>query len=184
MINYIYDAISPETARYAMDYPWGYKLRTQQRYWIESKPKHGQRLCTQTLNPKTGKWCAVKKSTYSDIVLLTQDETNGHYGSHSVSGYTRKEAMQEFIEKHKANFSDFQKHQAKILLAWAKVSENITFEIVPSNVGPVSLMSNDPKDILKRMELAEEREIAREREENEMKLINRAVNREYQSIQM
>jgi hypothetical protein len=48
-------------------------LRTKRKYWIETT-KRGDRLCYQTLNPKTDKWCAVKKSTYAGIKVLYENE--------------------------------------------------------------------------------------------------------------
>ena len=134
---YIFDAISPETACYAHDYPWGFRLRTQQRYWIESKPKYGQRLCSQTLSQKTDKWCAVKYSVYSDIVVLSQDE-NGHYGTNGASRHTRKETLLNFIDRLGYGFDDFQKEQAKMLLAWVGIMEKVEFKIVPGE--PVNIM--------------------------------------------
>ena len=74
--NIIYNKDSADNAVVVEDYPWGYKLRTKRKYWIETT-KRGDRLCYQTLNPKTDKWCAVKKSTYSGIMVLYENE-DGH----------------------------------------------------------------------------------------------------------
>jgi len=77
MINtIIYNKDSADNAVVVDNYPWGYKLRTKRKYWIETT-KRGDRLCYQTLNPKTDKWCAVKKSTYSGIEVLYENE-DGH----------------------------------------------------------------------------------------------------------
>ena len=57
--------ISPETAYLVKDYPYGYTLRCQIRYWLEFKPGHGVRLVSQTSNPKRGHvWNKPKAGTY------------------------------------------------------------------------------------------------------------------------
>ena len=50
-------------------YPYGRK-RTSIRYWVESRPKKGQRFVSQTLNPKTQRWNNPKKSTYSSLIVM------------------------------------------------------------------------------------------------------------------
>ena len=57
--------VSPETAYVVADYPYGFRLRCQIRYWLEYKPKQGVRLVSQTTNPKRGDvWNKPKASTY------------------------------------------------------------------------------------------------------------------------
>lgn len=43
---------SPETAYVVQDYPYGFRLRCQIRYWLEFKAGKGVRLVSQTSNPK------------------------------------------------------------------------------------------------------------------------------------
>ena len=43
------------TALLVPDYPYGFTLRTQIRYWVETSEKLGQRFCSQTLNPRNGR---------------------------------------------------------------------------------------------------------------------------------
>jgi hypothetical protein len=82
------------------DYPWGYRFRTKQKYWIESNKK-GMRLCYQTMNPKTGRWCAVKKTTYSDIRVLLIEKHTGHVKNIGLNyAYSDSSEIREFIEKH------------------------------------------------------------------------------------
>jgi len=81
-IKYLYQHVSPETAYVVDDYPWGFRLRTTIRYWIESKDAKngGQRFGSQTINPKTGQWCKPKYSTYSPIMVMYLDEKDHvHY---------------------------------------------------------------------------------------------------------
>ncbi len=44
---------TPETAYLVEDYPYGFRLRCQIRFWLEFKKGHGFRLVSQTSNPKT-----------------------------------------------------------------------------------------------------------------------------------
>ena len=44
----IYNKDAADNAVTVEDYPWGYKLRTKRKYWIETT-KRGDRLCYQTL---------------------------------------------------------------------------------------------------------------------------------------
>ena len=67
----IYNKDAADNAVTVDNYPWGYTLKTKRKYWIETT-KRGDRLCYQTLNPKTDKWCAVKKSTYAVSKFFTR----------------------------------------------------------------------------------------------------------------
>jgi hypothetical protein len=87
--------VSPETAYTVADYPYGFRLRTSIRYWVETKKGQGQRFVSQTLNPKTGKWNAPKASTYSSIVGMFLDE-QGHVQHKGLSGYSSDEQIDTF----------------------------------------------------------------------------------------
>lgn len=81
---------SPETAYVVSDYPYGFTLRCQIRYWLETKKGKGTRLVTQTTNPKVAGtvWNKPKASTYSGgFAFLYLDEV-GHVQSAVVSYYT------------------------------------------------------------------------------------------------
>ena len=94
-MNIIYNKDSADNAVVVDDYPRGYKLRTKRKYWIETT-KRVDRLCYQTLNPKTDKWCAVKKSTYAGIKVLYENE-EGHIKTHSLDpAWASKEWLAEF----------------------------------------------------------------------------------------
>lgn len=66
------------TAFVVEDYPYGFRLRCKIRYWLEYKPKHGFRLCSQTTNPKrpTEVWNKPKASVYSMLAVMGLDEEN------------------------------------------------------------------------------------------------------------
>ena len=139
MKQVIYGAVSPETAVVVNNYPWGFKLKTSQRYWIETT-KHGDRFITQTLNPKTNAWCNPKKSTYRAVMVITTEinehtEDNKTYVSYnSLSlGYSNAEQVATFeseIDKSKLNES-----QLKMICkckAINKTNELVKVEIVES----------------------------------------------------
>jgi signal peptidase I len=56
------------------NYPYGYNQKTTLYDSIEFKPGKGYRHVTQTVNPKTGRLNAPKKSTYSHLILRRFDE--------------------------------------------------------------------------------------------------------------
>ena len=115
--TYFYNAISEESAHKVENWPWGYKLRTTKLFWIETKEKHGQRLCTRTINPKTGRWCAIKKTTYSPILFVVEqsDEKGGiNTTCTGLDSYAENESIQKFMETHKDHLSAYQ-------LAWCKL---------------------------------------------------------------
>lgn len=82
----LFGHVSPETAYVVDDYPYGFRLRCKIRYWVEYKPKHGQRFMFQTSNPKKGHiWNTPKPGIYCPILIMTKDETNGHISYTSLS---------------------------------------------------------------------------------------------------
>ena len=105
----IYNKDSADNAVVVEDYPWGHKLRTKRKYWIETT-KRGDRLCYQTLNPKTDKWCAVKKSTYAGIKVLYENE-DGHIKTLSLKPeWDSKEWLAEFLDLvDETNLTDAQR---------------------------------------------------------------------------
>jgi len=63
---------SEDTAYVVNNYPCGRRVRTRIRYWIETTA-YGDRFCAQTLNPKTSRWNAPKRGTYTGVAVLTVD---------------------------------------------------------------------------------------------------------------
>ena len=82
---------SAETAYVVDDYPYGFRVRTKIRYWMETATKGASRnkvrLVSSTLNPNTGRWNKPKASTYADAGWMYLDHRNGHVAWWSLSYY-------------------------------------------------------------------------------------------------
>lgn len=181
--KYLYQHVSQETAYLVKDYPWGFRLRTSIRYWIESKKSHGQRFGSQTINPKTGKWCAPKYSTYSPLMVMFLDE-NDHVKWTGLDHNSGEERILKFKETHLANLSEYQKETLKEIMAFDEVMKHVTFEVKPSGYGMVSLLSNDPEQVEKRKQMLKECEEREQREKESLRQINRAISYEMSKISL
>lgn len=122
---------TPESAFVVDDYPYGFRLRTQIRYWIETKKGHGQRFCSQTLNPKTGKWNKPKASTYHVIAVMTLDESNGyvHYETLQSGGWSKEEQIVDFETRHASAIGDWERGAIRYIRATNKANEMIKVTI-------------------------------------------------------
>lgn len=179
--KYLYNHTSPETAYVVNDYPWGFRLRTQIRYWVETSTAKngGQRFCSQTINPKTGLWCKPKKGTYSPIVIMFLDEKD-HVDYTCLNMHNDEKYINKFKETHLDNLDEYQKQTLKEVLAFEKVMRNVTFEIVTSE--PVSLFSKDPEDVAKREKLMREQEERKKQREESFNNINKRIVYELNKI--
>lgn len=97
------DHTSPETAYTVADYPYGFRLRCQKRYWLESKPNHGHRLVSQTSNPKRPGlvWNAPKAGTYAKIAAVLLLDVNGHVKWDCLSEYSDAPESQKFLDDYR-----------------------------------------------------------------------------------
>jgi hypothetical protein len=101
----LYGHTSEATAFLVQDYPYG-SLRCQIRFWLESTPKKGFRFCSQTENPKNGRWNNPKKSTYSMLggCMFLDDPASGsptgkgHVGWSSLTEYSGHADVLSFIQ--------------------------------------------------------------------------------------
>jgi hypothetical protein len=102
--------VSPETAFIVKDYPYGFTLRTEMRVWVETRKGMGQRICTQTKNPKVAgeKWNKPKSGIYHAIVLIQIDDETGHFSNLSLSNSAWDEETKKF-EQYIPYMSDLQK---------------------------------------------------------------------------
>lgn len=123
----IYEAKDFDSAYVVSNWPWGWTLKTEARFWIETT-KAGDRFVQQTMNPKTGKWCKPKKGTYDAVLVL------GVTGAGIVTrvGFAKGAndktiaAMVDKLDWEKLN--DMQKKQVCKWTAWNEVMSNVTFE--------------------------------------------------------
>lgn len=97
MKEYIFNHNSPETALEVTGYPWGFRLKTSIFYWIETVAKKGDRFCHYTIDPRNGRKCTPKKSTFINIAAMFRDE-KGHIHWEGVSLYTKPEVLAAWIE--------------------------------------------------------------------------------------
>lgn len=102
----LYGYDSPNNAYEVDDYPYGFRLRTKVRYWVEFRPGKGFRFLTQTLNPKTDRWNKPKASVYSELAGNMYLDEKGHVEYQSLTGYADVKKIREYI-------SDFPKTDAK-----------------------------------------------------------------------
>lgn len=95
----LYGHDSFATAYTVTDYPYGFKLRTEIRYWLEESPKLGWRFVSQTKNPKTGKWNAPKKSTYVELAGCMYLDEKGHVSWTGLGVLSDPSKVLEFVQR-------------------------------------------------------------------------------------
>lgn len=124
----IFGATDEETAIVVDDYPYG-RLRTQIRYWIETRKGHGDRFVSQTLNPKTGRWNAPKRGTYSDVAVMYRDRSNGHIGHTGIGTWAKPEVLQHFLDITEGQLSEIQKMHVARIIGINKAFEGVTWKV-------------------------------------------------------
>lgn len=114
--------VSPETSYHVESYPYGFTLRCQIRYWIETKNGHGQRLVSQTSNPKRTDavvWNKPKASTYANLMALYVDGI-GHVQHAVLSFYATPAQVEAFRTTYAAALtSERDQRELRILTALA-----------------------------------------------------------------
>ncbi len=115
-----------EKPYYVRDYPYGFRLRTEIRYWIETT-KRGQRFISQTLNPKTNLWNNPKKSTYDNIMLIGLNKKE-HINYVSLRMYSTEEA-ESFFTKYNQFLSEHQHKEYKAIIGMLKVYDKVEYTI-------------------------------------------------------
>jgi hypothetical protein len=123
--NAMFGHTDEETAFVVDDYPYGFRLRTQIRFWIESVKGKGDRFCSQTMNPKTGRWNKAKKSTYSPVMAMYMNE-EGHVTHASVSQWAEDAWIAEFRAVAGDHLSEVQKRNLAVVLGMKKAFEGVT----------------------------------------------------------
>ena len=93
----LYGHTNEATAYLVDDYPYGFRLRTKIRYWLEHKPKKGWRFVSQTMNPKTNRWNKPKASTYMDWGGAMFLDEKGHVHWDGVGPYSDEQKILAFV---------------------------------------------------------------------------------------
>lgn len=132
MLTELVGHTSPDTAYVVDDYPYGFRLRTTIRYWIETKPGHGQRVMSQTRDPKRAgePWNKPKGSTYSPIKVLLLDSDTGHVSNAALSGYADETAIRAFQAAYPLTTADARISKTiAILIAMQRAHKRVTYRI-------------------------------------------------------
>ncbi len=92
--------VSEATAYVVDDYPYGFKLRTSIRYWIDTAPKKGSRFVSQTKDPKTGRWNKPKASTYDLLGGVMYLDGKNHVQWDGLGPYSSAKQVLDFVQKY------------------------------------------------------------------------------------
>ena len=173
----VYNKDSFDNSIEVNNYPWGFRLKTKVKYWIESNNR-GDRFIKQTLNPKTNEWCNPKKSTYNAVEVLYFDE-NDHVKGYGIGKYgVNEKELETFISNiNYDSLNLLQKKQIEKIRAINKVMEKVSFKI--EKVSEYNL--SDPLDLIRmRKDNNSPETKAREKEQNKIKgkIIN-SINSTY-----
>ena len=112
--------VSPETAYVVDDYPYGFRLRCKIRYWLDSDPRKGSRLMSQTTNPKRAGevWNKPKASTYCRFGGCMVLNEKDHVTWTGLSEYTEHEKVGPWLEKYRSGVPTV---MLPVIEAWVKV---------------------------------------------------------------
>jgi hypothetical protein len=140
--------VSEETAYVVDDYPYGFRLRTEIRYWIETTNR-GERFVRQTLNPKTGLWNKPKKSTYDAIMLLVKNTENGYISNVGVhTSDSDPEILTTFMNNYGDALTEHQLKEMDVLKAYSEASKHYTVTVGPAKEGEPSQTQEEQMEIV------------------------------------
>ena len=116
---------SPETAYVVNDYPYGFRLRCEIRYWLEKRYGRGSRLMSQTSNPKVagGVWNKPKSSVCSAGLCFMYADEQGHV--QWMSGNAFSLAGKEFVDFANRWSDQFNAEERSLLVLIEKLSRQI-----------------------------------------------------------
>lgn len=97
--QYLSGHTTPETAYLVTDYPYGFRERTSIRYWLETT-KHGTRLVSQTMHPRSGAWNKPKASTYCAFGGVMYLDEKKHVSWEGLSEGSGAPRVRKFIAEH------------------------------------------------------------------------------------
>jgi hypothetical protein len=129
----LYGYDSKEKSYLVEDYPYGFKLRTSIRYWLEYTPRKGWRFCSQTMNPKAapGTWNKPKASTYVMLAACLYLDSQDHVTWAGITQYTDETDVLDFVEAFpQADFKILKSFtKQKIKFTEALIAGTAVFEI-------------------------------------------------------
>lgn len=119
-----------ETALLVDDYPYGRRVRTQIRYWLETVPRKGDRFVSQTLNPKTGRWNKPKRSTYVPVGLMYREPGTGYVRWTGLATWPKEEDFANLARNVGAEqLRSEQKRSLARTLGLTRAFSHVTWEI-------------------------------------------------------
>lgn len=121
--------VSADTAYLQADYPYSFNLRCQRKVWIETRKGFGQRIVTQTENPKTGKWNKPKNGTYFPVIVMFLNDESGHVEFGHLDSYASEEKVEAFEAEYGAGLGDYERSILRVILARDRVSKKVTWEV-------------------------------------------------------
>lgn len=145
--EFIFGHTSEETALEIPDYPYGRRIRTTIRYWIETVARKGDRFCSQTLNPKTGRWNKPKRSTYSSVAILIREADTGYIRWTGLGTWPDMKYLVKFLKVVGDKLNDEQKNQVAEIIGRTKAFEHVTFSI---HEGPMSDEEKEQQEHIQR----------------------------------
>ena len=126
---------SPDTAYVVEDYPYGFRLRTQIRYWVETRSGYGQRFISQTMDPKRGRWNKPKAGTYSRLTVMFLDDI-GHVQCAGIDGWANTERLDAFLEAYgEALEGNYEREAIRHMRAQHRVDAKITWVVEEAKPG-------------------------------------------------
>lgn len=150
---------SAETAYTVADYPYGFRLRCQIRYWIETKKGQGQRCVSQTTNPKRLPaivWNKPKASTYSAIKVLFIDDV-GHVQCDGLHAYESEDKIQQFATTYADALTDDRSKAAiEYMYAAARASKRVTWSVRTQHEGDAPIQTQQEQREIMRSVIADE----------------------------
>ena len=96
----LYGHDSESSAYVVADYPYGFKLRTNARFWLEFRANKGFRFVSQTMDPRTARWNKPKASTYSLLGGAMYLDEKNHVQWDSVTEYSSAKDVSDFLTKY------------------------------------------------------------------------------------
>jgi len=122
----LYGHTDPNSAYVVDDYPYGFKLRTQAKFWLEFNSGKGYRFLSQTMDPKTGRWNKPKASTYLKFAGAMYLDEKGHVQWTGLGEYSEAAQMSEFL-------SDFPGADTTILKKFVPMKVKLYEKLLEAN---------------------------------------------------